>query len=113
MAIVKAKQDIIVRRLKDLNRLDEEEWDEEATAKLTALIAKMDEDEVKGAGKSYNTKDYEYNNDTESIDSFDSGFQNTDLGIIAIDPGHLDGEYLPKLRKPAELTVVPIEPIMK
>ena len=46
LAIVKAKQDIIIRKLRDLNKFDEEDWDEEATDKLHKLIAKMEEEEA-------------------------------------------------------------------
>ena len=112
LGIVKSKQEVIVRRLKELNQFNIEDWDEATTEKLILKIEKLEEDEIRGDGRGYNTLDHEYN-DTESIDSFDSGFQNTDLGIIDDIKHQVAGEYLPKLRKRNELTVVPIETIMK
>ena len=55
---------------------------------------------------------HEYN-DQDSVDSFDSAFKNTDLGNIEIDEEMARGDYLPKLRKRQDLTIVPEEPIMK
>ena len=101
-----------MRRLKELNQFDIEDWDETTTERLILQIEKLEEEENRGDGKGYNTLDHEYN-DTESIDSFDSGFQQTDLGIIDDVKHQVVGEYLPKLRERNELTVVPIETIMK
>ena len=80
-------------------------------------IAEMDdaeELEARRAGSGLNkhaVMNYEYA-DEESVDSFDSDFKNTDLGVVNIDEKQM-GEYLPKLRKRQELTIVPEEIVMK
>lgn len=59
----------------------------------------------------FNVMKHEYN-DEDSVDSFDSGYKNTNVGNIEIDPKKMKGDYLPDLRKKNELTLVPIEPVM-
>ena len=54
---------------------------------------------------------YEYA-DNESVDSFDSDFKNTDLGIVEIKEEDLKGDYLPKLRSRIERSIVPQDPVM-
>ena len=49
---------------------------------------------------------YEYA-DNESVDSFDSDFKNTNLGIVEIKEEDLKGDYLPALRSRLERSIVP------
>ena len=51
--------------------------------------------------------------DSDSVDSFDSKYADTKLGIFEVDEQQIKGEYLPKLRKRNDMTLVPIESIMK
>ena len=43
------------------------------------------------------------------MDSFESQYKDTKLGIFEVAEEDLLGEYLPKLRKRNDLTVVPLE----
>ena len=115
LAIVKQKQEVIIRRLIDLNKIQPEEFDMEATEELLQKIAYFDEDtnddarNVNDPNNKFNVKNYEYN-DHDSADSFDSNFADTDVGNVDL-PGQTSG-YLPKMRKRHELTIVPADPIM-
>ena len=116
LAIVKSKQEHIIKRLVELNKLKPEEFDEAATEELLQRIAKVDEDTTDDARNimdeknKYNVRNYEYN-DHDSVDSFDSDFAETDLGNVDI-PANSNG-YLPAMRGRNELTIVPEDPVMK
>ena len=116
LAIVKSKQEHIVKKLIELNKIKPEEFDEKATEELLQRIAKVDEDTTDDArnindeNNKYNVRNYEYN-DNDTVDSFDSDYANTDLGNIEIPADNAN--YLPKTRKRHELTIVPEEAIMK
>ena len=77
------------------------------------LVWEKEEERLREAGNvKYNVANHEYN-DAESIDSFDSDFKNTDLGILEIEAHKLNGSYLPDLRHKHERSIVPVEPIMR
>ena len=52
---------------------------------------------MKRGNVKYNVANHEYN-DADSIDSFDSDFKNTDVGLVEIEAHKFNGSYLPNLR---------------
>ena len=70
-----------------------------------------DASNINNVNNKFNVMNYEYA-DNESIDSFDSDFKNTSLGIVEIKEEDLKGDYLPKLRSRIERSIVPQDPVM-
>ena len=117
--IIKQKQQIIIRRLKELKKIqdDELEADEKATEeiiqRLIAFEQAQNEDasNINNVNNKFNVMNYEYA-DNESVDSFDSDFKNTNLGNVELKEEDLKGDYLPKLRSRHELSIVPQDIVM-
>ena len=109
---------MIIRRLKDLNKIKPEEYDENATEEILKQLEQFDENvndnarNINDPNNKFNVRNYEYN-DNDSADSFDSNFAETDVGLIEIAEKDMKGDYLPKMRKQYEITIVPEDAVMK
>ena len=91
MNIIKQKQQIIIRRLKELKKLQDDEFeaDEKATEEIIQrlinfeLAENEDASNINNVNNKFNVMNYEYA-DNESVDSFDSDFKNTNLGNVEL-----------------------------
>ena len=112
-SILRQKLDIIIRRLKELNKIEEDEFDDEETEKLIEKIEQMEHEEDVDPKQACYEKAQDQEDGNESVDSFDSKYKDTKLGVFEVNEEDIQGEYLPKLRKRNDMTVVPVESIMR
>ena len=89
LSIIKQKQDIVMRRLKELDKLKPEDFNEEETERLLDMLEELEQEEARGETEfdknQTSVMQHEYNEE-ESVDSFDSDYKNTNLGLIDVDP---------------------------
>ena len=99
--------------MKELEKIKQDDFDPAETEELLALVEKMENEQDLDPKLAAYEKARNEDNSEQSVDSFDSKYKDTDLGVFELEPDDMKGEYLPKLRKRTDLTTVPIEAIMK